>query len=255
MTWDSEADLTADKFLGGRLLISQPKHGYRAATDPILMAASVATTSGQSVLELGCGVGTALFALGVRVPGLELHGVERQSDYAALAVQNAKRAALTAEIWDCDLAHLPDDLRQRQFDHVMMNPPYFCQGEGSVASDPGREAGRREETPIATWLSVAGKRLGPGGWLTAIQAMERLPDILGCLPPGLGSVEVLPLAARPMIPPKRFLLRARKGARAPFRLHQPFVLHQGPDHASDGGRYTPRAEAVLRDAAALPWPT
>ncbi|MDO9527017.1 MAG: hypothetical protein Q7J57_16005, partial [Gemmobacter sp.] len=43
--------LTLDAFLGGRLQISQPRQGYRAAADPVLLAAACPALPGQSVLE------------------------------------------------------------------------------------------------------------------------------------------------------------------------------------------------------------
>ena len=52
-------DLTDDGFLDGRLRILQPKAGYRAATDPVLLAAFAPAEPGQSVVELGCGTGVA----------------------------------------------------------------------------------------------------------------------------------------------------------------------------------------------------
>ena len=77
-------------FLDGKLVIRQPVTGYRAATDPVLMAATVPVVPGASVLDLGCGVGTAALCLGHRVPGVTLHGLEVQAGYADLARQNAK---------------------------------------------------------------------------------------------------------------------------------------------------------------------
>ena len=38
--------LTRDGFLGGRLAILQPRDGYRAATDPVLLAAAVPARAG-----------------------------------------------------------------------------------------------------------------------------------------------------------------------------------------------------------------
>ena len=52
-----DIEITRDKFLGGRLVISQPKKGYRAGVDPVILAASIPARSGESILELGCGVG------------------------------------------------------------------------------------------------------------------------------------------------------------------------------------------------------
>ncbi len=53
--------------------------------DPVFLAASVPARPGETVLELGCGVGTAALCLAARVPGLMMTGVELQADYAALA--------------------------------------------------------------------------------------------------------------------------------------------------------------------------
>ena len=68
-------DLTHDAFLGGRLHLWQPRRGYRAGVDPVLLAASVPAKAGQSVLDLGCGAGAAALCLGAREPGLELLGM------------------------------------------------------------------------------------------------------------------------------------------------------------------------------------
>lgn len=68
MTFDSDLH-SHDQFLGGRLMVAQPKTGYRAGVDPVLLAASVPAVRGESVLELGCGVGVASLCLAARVPG------------------------------------------------------------------------------------------------------------------------------------------------------------------------------------------
>ena len=68
----AEDQLSDDKFLCGRLRLLQPLQGYRAATDPVLLAAACPAEPGQSVLDLGCGAGAAALCLGARVPGLTL---------------------------------------------------------------------------------------------------------------------------------------------------------------------------------------
>ena len=118
-------NLTQDGFLGGRLILLQPAKGYRAGIDPVLLAASIPAESGQSILELGCGVGTALLCLGHRVPGLELTGVELQPSYADCARRNAERNAIAAKIVTADLSKLPLAVRQVRHHHVLANPPYF----------------------------------------------------------------------------------------------------------------------------------
>lgn len=247
-------DLTRDLFLGGRLTIRQPRSGYRAGLDPVLLAAAVPAQTGQSVLELGCGVGAASLCLGARVPGLSLVGVELQDGYAELARRNAAENGIDLVVASADLAALPTDLRARSFDHVIANPPYFLRAQGSAAPDAGREMALAEATPLARWVETATRRLAPGGWLTLIQRAERLPALLAAMDTRLGSVELLPLAPRVGRPAKLVILRARKGARGTLRLHSPLILHEGSRHERDADSYTPAVSAVLRQAAALPWP-
>lgn len=248
----SESDLSRDVFLGGRLTIWQPLRGYRAATDPVLLASGVAARSGQAVLELGCGAGVALLALGLRVPGLNLTGLERQVDYAELARRNAAENGLAADIVSGDLAQMPHGLRAQSFDHVLANPPYY-HSRAPAARDPGRAAALREETPLAVWIDAGLKRLKGGGWLTMIHLAERLPDILAALDGRTGAVAVRPLCAREGRAAGRVLVRARKGARAPFRLLAPLVLHEGAAHLADGDDFTGAAQAILREGMALGW--
>ena len=133
-------NITENEYLGGRIRIRQPQKGYRAGVDPVLLAASVPARSGQSVLELGLGVGTAALCLSARVDGLSLTGVEIQSDYAALARENASLNAADLTVVDADLAVLPDQIKNSRFDHVIANPPYFDRNAGHPAGDLGRNS-------------------------------------------------------------------------------------------------------------------
>jgi len=242
------SDLTHDAFLGGKLHLWQPRNGYRAGIDPVLLAASVGATQGQRVLELGCGVGAAILCLGARVPGLDLTGVEKRVDYAALAQRNGADAL---RVVHADFVEMPLDVRQRQFDHVLANPPWFDRAASVASDDPGREAAHGEITPLRDWVRIAGKRLAPKGQAHFIHRAERLPDLLAALPDDLGSVEVLPLAPRKGRDAELVILRARKNGRAAFRLHATLVLHHGARHDRDADTYVPAIRAVLRDGAAL----
>ena len=75
--------------LGGRVRLLQPRDGYRAAVDPVLLAAAMGAGPGEAVLDLGCGVGAAGFCLTARRPGVRVVGLEIQPDLAALARRNA----------------------------------------------------------------------------------------------------------------------------------------------------------------------
>jgi tRNA1(Val) A37 N6-methylase TrmN6 len=241
-------DLTCDAFLGGRLKLLQPRHGYRAGIDAVLLSASIQATKGARVLELGCGVGAAILCLGARTPGLQLTGVEREEPFASLARRNGGDAL---EVVTSDITALPLTLRQRQFDHVLANPPYYDRRTSVTSADPAREAAHGADTPLSQWVKVAAKRLAPKGQAHFIHQMSALPVLLRALPADLGSVEVLPLAARQGRAPDRFILRARKNGRADFILHPALVLHIGDNHAEAGNAYVPQIKAVLREGGPL----
>ncbi|MDZ4093561.1 MAG: methyltransferase, partial [Paracoccaceae bacterium] len=153
------ADLTDDAFLGGKLRLWQPKKGYRAATDPVLLAACTPAKAGQSVLDMGCGAGTAALCLAVRVPGLVLAGLELQPAYAELARRNAARAAIALDVAEGNVMAMPKPLK-RGFDHVISNPPYYPP-VGTPSPDPARATALREDVALGDWIGAASRRLTP----------------------------------------------------------------------------------------------
>jgi len=76
------ADLTEDALLGQRVRLRQPRRGYRAAIDPVLLAAAVPARAGDRVLELGAGVGAAALCLAARVAGCFVTLLERDPTVA-----------------------------------------------------------------------------------------------------------------------------------------------------------------------------
>jgi tRNA1(Val) A37 N6-methylase TrmN6 len=250
-----DSTLTRDAFLGGRITLAQPAQGYRAGVDPVLLAASVPAKPGQSVLELGCGAGAAMFCLAGRVPGLALTGIEMQTDYAALARQNASENGFAAEVITGDLAQMPDALRARRFDQVLANPPYFHRHAGMAAAQAGREAALGEVTPLDAWVAAAAKRCAPKGYVSFIHRAERLPELLALITTRLGSVQVLPLIPRRGRAARLVIVRARQGGRAEFRLLDGLVMHEGDAHQGDRENYSPAMTSVLRHGAALKFPT
>ena len=244
-------DLTHDAFLGGKLHLWQPRRGYRAGVDPVLLAACIPAKAGQTVLELGCGVGAASLCLAARVPGVSLIGVELQENYAALARRNAADLACDMTVITADLRALPADIRQVQADHVIMNPPYFDRATGTAADNHGRDVAFAGRTPLSDWLSVGISRLRPKGLLTIIQRINRLPETLAGLDSRVGSVVVQPIAARNATPPHLFIAQCKHSGRAPFRMCAPLVMHLGDAHDGDRDSYTPAINDVLRIGAAL----
>lgn len=242
------SDETDDAFLGGRLRVLQPARGYRAGTDAVMLAAAVPAMSGEAVLELGCGTGVVLLCLAARVAALDLTGVERQESYADLARRNCARNGITADIVEADIRDLPPVVKDRSFDHVLANPPFYNRRDGLPGEDLGREGAMATDMPIGDWARIGLRRLRPRGRLTMITMAEHLPEILASAG-GIG-VTILPVAARIGRRPERVIVSVIKGGRAPFRLLAPMIMHEGPTHAGDGRKnYTSELSSVLRDGA------
>lgn len=243
------SELREDGFLNGRLRIVQPARGYRSGADAVMMAAACPAGTGQSVLELGCGAGVASLCLGWRVPGLRLAGLERQASYAELARQNAVASRIALQVVTGDLGSMPAALRDRSFDHVIANPPYFL--PGTASPDSGRAIARQEQTPLSSWIDAGLRRLRSAGQITVIQRADRLDALLALLQGRAGDVTVLPVAARSGREAGRIILTARKGARGPLRLLAPLIMHAAERHFRDGDDLTPAAQAILREGAPI----
>ena len=244
---------TRDGFLGGRLTITQPKSGYRAGVDPVFLAAAVPARTGERVLDLGCGVGTAALCLGARIKGLTLTGLEIQPDYAALAEENAAANGIALSVVRGDVLAMPAELRAESFDHVLTNPPYFETARRTPAEDAGREAAMAGGN-LRAWCDAGLRRLKPGGWLCVIQVPEQLPSLLAELE-GRAAIRIQPLAPRDGRDASRVIVLARKGGGTPASLAAPTILHRGDRHETDRESYTDAAQAVLRDGAPWPWIT
>lgn len=244
-------ELTRDGFLDGRVQVWQPFKGYRAGTDPVLLAAATPARPGDSVLELGCGAGVAALCLAARIADLHITGVELQHEYAELAGRNAAENSVRLDVIEADLKNLPRSVRDKSFDHVIANPPFFR--AGSAAPEPGRATARHESTPLSNWIETARRRLKPKGWITIILPVDRLPNLIEELDPDFGSVAVKPLSARQGSAPGRFIVKAKKGSNGPFRLCWPLVLHDGAQHKGDADDYSEAARHILRGGAALSW--
>ena len=240
--------VTEDALLGGRLRLRQPAEGFRAAIDPVLLAAAADASDGDRALDLGCGLGTAGLALALRVPGVRVTGVDIDPAMVALARDNAGLNGLAARV-----EALEGDVRSHGFaDHdlVLCNPPFLEPEAGTRSGHAGRDRAMKEgEAQLDDWVRAALSALRPQGQAVFIHRADRLDALLGRLSGPAGAIEIFPLwpSVEPRRPAKRVIVRARKGRRSPTRLLPGLVLHRA------GGGYSAAAEAVLRGLEPLPF--
>lgn len=244
----AEPAVTEDRLLGGRVRLKQPTAGYRAAIDPVLLAAAVPAEAGQLVLDIGCGAGAAMLCLAARVPEARVAGLEMQRDLVRLAGDNAILNGMEARVSVMigNLVRPPPRLSPGTFDHVMANPPYIEAGRGHPSADPGKaEATVESMADLAAWVRFALAMARAKGTVSFIHRADRIEALLGQIAGKAGEVVVFPLWPREGRAAGRILVRCRPQIAAPARLAPGLVLHEAD------GRYTAAADAVLRGGAGL----
>ena len=258
---NSGPDLTDDAFLGGALNVYQPARGHRSGLDAVLLAASVLAGPGETVLDLGCGVGVAGLCVMARVADIEALFLDRDDAMLALAERNIERNGFERRAhtlcFDLDgrggvaAAGVP----QGSIDHAIANPPFFEQGVTRATPDAakrsahiaGDAAGLSRAESLARWAAFAAGALRKGGSFTLIHRADALEDILPALAGRFGAVAVVPIHPRPESDAIRVLVSGIKGSRAAFSIRPGIVLHP-----ASGEGYLPQIEAVLRSSQALP---
>ena len=249
---ETHQEFTVDRFLDGRLKITQPKSGYRAGSDAVLLASAVEAVDGQSCLELGCGVGVASFCLMTRVPGIEVCGVEIQPEYAEMAIQNARNNELDLEIVVGDVNSLPHVIRERRFNHVFFNPPYFVSNKLTPANNAGRNIAHiSQENLLADWIRIGGKRCLDKGTLTVIVHVSQFAEALREMEEKFGGIEIFTINSMTNSPASRVILRGYKGSMAPLKLHFPLVMHQEKTNLESGSIPSELAESILRQGQSI----
>jgi len=228
---DATLEYTEDAFLGGQLLLRQPKAGHRAGHDALLLAASCRARTGEHVVEFGAGVGAAGLAVAKRVGGLDLALVEIDPALAALARANAEANGIAAHILVLDVAApaqafaaagLPPD----SVDAVLMNPPFNDATRHRASPDQARALAHvARPATLAQWIAAARRILRSGGALTLIWRADGIGEALAALDHGFGSLAVQPVHGDAGKPAIRILLRAVKGGRAPTQILPALMLN------------------------------
>jgi tRNA1(Val) A37 N6-methylase TrmN6 len=215
-----------DTILGGRVTLAQPQTGYRAAIDPVLLAACCPARAGQTVLDAGCGVGTAGLCVAART-SCGADGVELQPGMAQLARANREANGVAGRVFTASIMQPPGEVTGTKYDHVICNPPYLTAGYGSGTPTPETHEG---DAKLTDWVTFCAKR---------VSAMSVQ----------LGAIAIFPFWPRAGEAATRVIVGGIKGRRTPSCLLAGLVLHES------GGRYTQQAQAILSDAEPiLLWP-
>jgi len=247
-----------DGFLNGKLKIKQPKVGFRAGSDAVLLAAAVDLKAGETLLDVGCGVGTAALCVKYRIPDCKIWGLELQEELAKAARINAQRNGLenNLEIMEVDIANRKEfDLFEgpsgrsflsEGFDHVISNPPFYAEGSTKKSPNEIKSLAHVEgEADLEYWINFCAARVKPKGKLTIIHRTDRLSEILREMEKTCGDLNVIPLWPNAKTEAKRVIVQGTKSHKGPLKLGAGIVLHEM------NGTPTAASEKLLRDGAPL----
>jgi tRNA1(Val) A37 N6-methylase TrmN6 len=244
--------VSEDAFLGGAITARQPRAGYRAGVDAVLLAAAVTASSGRrlDVLDLGAGVGVVGLCVARRLENAHVTLLEREPELADLARDNvrANRLGERVSVREADLGATADqlDLPADGFDHILANPPFFDPATCRPPRDPLRASAHvMPAEDLETWLRVMARLARPGGVATVIHRADSLAQLLAVFERRFGGIEVRPIMPRQGSPASRVLVRGCKGSRARLQISPPIVLH---DHTN---AFRPDVARVLRGPVGL----
>jgi tRNA1(Val) A37 N6-methylase TrmN6 len=145
---DLSVPTSIDAIFDGRIIVEQPRDGYRFTIDSLALAARVARHRATHVLDVGAGVGVISLATAALEPAAaHIDAVEVDPTAARLLARNIDRNGLSGRI-----AAIHADVRgwaanasaHRRYGVIAVNPPYFSPARSRAAVDPGRAAARHE---------------------------------------------------------------------------------------------------------------
>lgn len=244
----SKIDFSHDYLLNGRVSLKQPKAGYRVAIDPILLAASIYAYPGESILEVGAGVGAASLCLAHRISDCRIIGVEQDRELVYLATDNIRDNFLRerVEILCGNLLNPPPRLAAGSYSQVISNPPYFEAGRGKQSPISNkRSSNYGYEVTLEDWVKFCLLMLKPQGKLTFIYKADMLDKILNLFNGKLGEIVIFPLWSGPDRVASRVIIKGVKGSYQGLSLRHGLTLHQAD------GAFSNEAEMILRDAEPL----
>ncbi len=214
------AEITEDFILHGKIRLLQPKNGYRAAQDPIVLARQVELRSGQSILDVGCGVGTISLILKHFNESQNITCIDIDPEMVELCTKNSQINKLPLHIVEGNVNS--SALSSKTFDCVVTNPPFY--NVRNFRASTTKKFANFETVDLQVWLKFCLKRLKPQGDLYIIHLPERINEILDTVKHYAGRIEITPVYSRPDQKAKRAIIKMRKGSREALKIMSPMFL-------------------------------
>ena len=249
----SDARVTDDQFLSGRVTLRQFASGHRAGSDAVFLAATIPSGSHGLIVDAGSASGAAGLMAAWRAPQARLRLVEIDADEAALARENIaangmenRAAVFVADLFASHKAREELGLCAGDADLVLSNPPYLDESHGRMSPDQDRvRAHVMPEGGLGKWILACLAMLKANGILTMIHRADRLDEVLHVMQGRFGEIVILPIHPRETEAATRILISGKRNSRAPLKIMPGLVIHR------DEGGFTPRAASIHSGDASI----
>ncbi len=257
--------ITGDRFHAGRVEALQPVEGYRAAIDPVLLAASLdrpVHRHRHRLLDVGCGAGVASLCAAsliralpenhpadVTITGIDIDRTMLDLASRSIARNGYDHGNVTIDVGVSDISDASSWPEAGGWDQVFSNPPYLEAGTARGRARPDADTANMETTvDLKDWVGFMIAMAKPKGRLVLVHRADRVSEITAAFRQGgVGAIEIFPFWPKQGAAAKRVIVRGRKGVRTADRLLPGMVLHRAD------GSFTDDAEAVLNGDAWLPF--
>lgn len=198
---------------------------FPPTTDSFALGYFARPKRGDTVCDLGCGVGLLGTLLLARDGSLRLMNVEIDRNALALAQKTADENGWEASVFQGDLRDKSALPGGGTADYALSNPPYFARGSGKSAQNRAKRRAREETfCSISDICAAARHVLRWGGRFCVVFRPERLTDLLyelrqhGLEPKRLRFVTKSAEAA-----PSLALVEARRGGKPGLKIEPPLI--------------------------------
>lgn len=219
----------------------QRRGGLRFSIDAVLLAHFVQAMDGARILDACTGTGVIAFILAARFPQATIEGIDIQPQLIAAATASRARNGISPAQLDFAVADMrqKDRARQRRYDLITCNPPFFKVGHGAANPDRETDLARHEHTlDLDALFAFAAYSLRERGRLAMIHRAARLDEVLAaarahkCKP-----VRLQPVYARSGEAAKLFLLECCYLGHQDLSVCEPLYIYD------DAGYYRPTIQS------------
>ena len=237
-------EISLDNFLNGKIKVYQPKKGYRAGIEAVLLAACVKDFKNCRILDVGSGVGIVSYCLAFRCNNIEIIGLEKNSAYYSLAIKSLKINKLKSNIVFLNKDF--KDINNMCCDVIVSNPPWFRQNSTYVSNNYLINEAKIESLNLDYWVERVSNNLNLTGEYYTIFPYNRVKELTRILKTYFNIVKVYPMVSFKGYSAEKAIVYAKKSTdKYNFYEFDEIIIHK------DDKSFMENIDGVLRQGSSL----